>query len=439
MAMSRGSQGTSESQPARAVPTTGMPGPGGRHRGGRIERARDVRGTLVLMLDRLRAYRWFFVGVSALVAVGAVAELLTPMLMGRTIDVLTSESGRMYAVQLIVLMAVAYAISWASGIAQGMVMATVSQRIMRDLRKDLFGHLQTFSLSFFDRHPHGELMSRLTNDLDFISRVLSQNITQLFSGIVSLVGVLIMMFVINWRLALGSLFIFPIMMWLVGFVGKRTRGGFRDYQRAIGQLNGQLEEMFGGQRVIVAYGRQSTMLEEFDTANGTVMQIGIRAQAYAMLVPPLMGILSNANIAIVAGLGGWMALRGLATIGTIAAFYLYSRRFAAPLRQLANLYNQVQTALAGAERVLEILAQQPEISDVPGATVLEHVRGDVEFDDADFGYVPGIPVLQRVDLNARAGQTVAFVGPTGAGKTTIINLLTRFYDLDSRNHSSRWF
>jgi len=328
-------------------------------------------------------------------------------------------------------MSAAYGVSWTTGVAQGMVMVNVSQEIMRKLREDLFGHLQTLSLSFFDRHPHGELMSRLTNDLDSISRVLSQNITQLFSGLISLAGVLIMMFVINWRLALGSLIVFPIMMWLVGFVGKRTRGGFREYQRAIGQLNGNLEEMFGGQRVIVAYGRQSAMLEDFDEANESVKHAGIRAQTYAMLVPPLMGILSNANIAIVAGLGGWMTLRGLATIGTIAAFYLYSRRFAAPLRQLANLYNQVQSALAGAERVHEILAQQPEVLDEPGARILRDVEGHVQFDEADFSYVPGVPVLKRVCLDVRAGQTVALVGPTGAGKTTIINLLTRFYDLDS--------
>ncbi|MBE9473125.1 MAG: ABC transporter ATP-binding protein, partial [Chloroflexi bacterium] len=244
------------------------------------------------------------------------------------------------------------------------------------------------------------------------------------------VGILVMMFAINFWLALGSMIVFPLMMWLVGFVGKRTRRGFREYQMRIGQLNGQLEEMFSGQRVIVAFGQEATTLADFDAANEKVRQVGVRAQTYAMLVPPLMGILSNANIAILAGLGGWMTLQGWATVGTIAAFYNYSRKFAAPLRQLGNIYNQVQAALAGAERVLDVIDEQPELTDAPGAVPLDDIVGEVIFDHVDFAYVPGVPVIKDVSLRAQPGQTVALVGPTGAGKTTIVNLLTRFYDID---------
>jgi len=290
--------------------------------------------------------------------------------------------------------------------------------------------LQTLSLRFFDRHPHGELMSRLTNDMDAISRVLSQNVTALFTGLLTLVGVLVMMFAINFWLALGSMIVFPLMMGLVGFVGKRTRRGFRDYQMRIGQLNGKLEEMFSGQRIIMAFGQQATMLADFDTANETVRRVGIHAQTYAMLVPPLMGILSNANIAVLAGLGGWMTLQDWATVGTIASFYSYSRKFAAPLRQLGNLYNQIQAALAGAERVFEVIDQQPELTDAPDAVALDDIAGKVVFDHVDFCYVPGVPVIKDMSLQAQPGQTIALVGPTGAGKTTMINLLTRFYDID---------
>jgi ATP-binding cassette subfamily B protein len=252
----------------------------------------------------------------------------------------------------------------------------------------------------------------------------------LFGGLLALVGIVVMMFAINFWLALGSMVVFPFMMWLVGFVGKRTRRGFREYQKRIGQLNGKLEEMFSGQRVIMAFGQQASTLAGFDAANEKVRQVGTQAQTYAMLVPPLMGILSNANIAILAGLGGWMVLQGWATVGTIAAFYNYSRKFAAPLRQLGNLYNQIQSALAGAERVFEVLDKQPELTDAPHAVPLDDVAGEVLFDHVDFSYVPGVPVLKDVSMTAQPGQTIALVGPTGAGKTTMINLLTRFYDID---------
>jgi len=195
-------------------------------------------------------------------------------------------------------------------------------------------------------------------------------------------------------------------------------------------LNGRLEEMFSGQRVIMAFGQEASALADFDAANDIVRQVGIHAQTYAMLVPPLMGILSNANIAVLAGLGGWMTLQGWATVGTIAAFYNYSRKFAAPLRHLGNLYNQIQSALAGAERVFEVIDEQAELTDAPGAGALADVAGEVVFDHVDFCYVPGVPVIKDVSLRAEPGQTVALVGPTGAGKTTIVSLLTRFYDID---------
>jgi ATP-binding cassette subfamily B protein len=328
-------------------------------------------------------------------------------------------------------MLAAYLGLWVAQIAQGIIVARVVQRAMRRLRRDLFEHLQTLSLSFFDRHPHGELMSRLTNDLDAISRVLAQNVITLFSSVLTLGGILVMMFALNFWLALGSMIIFPFMMWLTGWVGKRTRAGFREYQMRIGQLNGQLEEMFSGQRVIVAFGQEANALNRFDRANAGVRTVGIRAQTYSMLIPPLMGILSNANIAIVAGLGGWMTLNGWATVGTIATFISYSRTFASPLRQLGNLYNQIQSAIAGAERVFELIDQQAELVDAPDAIPLDNVAGEVAFDHVDFSYVEDVPVLVDVSLEAQAGQMIALVGPTGAGKTTVVNLLTRFYDIDA--------
>ena len=407
-----------------------MPGPGGRGRTSRIEKARDTRGTLRRLLATLRPYRWTLVGVLLLVIVATGLNLLTPYLIGQAIDQAIATGDLAKLLRIVVLMLAAYAGAWLAAAAQGLLMARVSQKAMRGLRRDLFEHLQTLSLSFFDRHPHGELMSRLTNDMDAISRVLAQNVTDLFGGVLTLGGIMIMMFAINFWLALASMIVFPFMVWLVGFVGRRTRRHFRQYQKEIGQLNGELEEMFSGQRVIMAFGQETSTLDSFDRSNEQVRQVGIRAQTYALLVPPLMGILSNANIAILAGLGGWMTLQGWATIGTIAAFYTYSRRFAAPLRQLGNLYNQIQAALAGAERIFEIMDIEPELIDAPSSVPLDDIAGEITFANVDFGYVPGVPVIKDMSLTARPGETIALVGPTGAGKTTIINLLTRFYDID---------
>ena len=414
----------------QARPATGLPGPGGRHRGTRIEKARDVRGTLHRLLATLWPYRWALVGVFVLVVVNTLLDLLVPFLMGVSIDRFIATGDLAGLLRVALLMLGAYLGAWLAKVGQSVIMARVSQKALRSLRRDLFEHLQTLSLSFFDRHPHGELMSRLTNDLDAVSRVLAQNVTDLFTGALTLVGILVMMFSINFWLALGSMIVFPFMMWLVGFVGKRTRRGFREYQMRIGRLNGKLEEMFSGQRVIMAFGQEASTLADFDAANEMVRQVGIHAQTYAMLVPPLMGILSNANIAVVAGLGGWMVLQGWATIGTIAVFYNYSRKFAAPLRHLGNLYNQIQSALAGAERVFEVIDEQPELTDAPDAVALDDLAGQVVFDHVNFSYVPGVPVIKDMSLTAQPGRAIALVGPTGAGKTTMVNLLTRFYDIN---------
>jgi len=406
----------------------GARGPG-RH-GARIERAKDVSGTLRRLLGAFGPYRLVLVAVVLLVVIGTLLNLLAPFLMGLAIDRFIAAGDRSGLLRMVLLMLGAYVGAWLAQAGQFALMATISQRVLRDLRERLFVHLQSLSLSYFDRHPHGELMSRLTNDLDVLNRVLSQQVTQTVSGLLTLVGILVMMFVINFWLALASMIVFPIMVLFVGWVGRRTRSGFRDYQMRIGRLNGQLEEMFSGQRVIIAFGQEVRALADFDRANNEVRDVGIRAQTFAMLVPPLMGILSNANIAVLAGLGGWMVLEGLATVGTIATFYNYSRRFAAPLRQLGNLYNQLQSALAGAERVFEIIDEEPELPDRADAVELTRVEGEVDYDHVDFGYEEGVPVIKDVSLEAWPGRTFALVGPTGAGKTTLVNLLTRFYDVD---------
>ncbi len=420
-------------------------GPGGRaseerdqrsgmmHRGphgmGNIEKAQDVRGTLGRLLGYLGEYRLHVMAVAAFTVVSTLLSLAGPYLQGLAIDKYIIEGDAAGLLRIMTILAGTYVASAAMSMAAGWVMATVSQRSLKKLRKELFEHMQTLSLSFFDKRPAGDLMSRLTNDVDAIAAALAQNVTELIRNAITLVGIVVMMFALNVWLALASLVVFPFMVVLTAVVSGRTRSSFRNLQRNMGMLNSVMQETITGQRVVIAFGQQEAVNRKFTKANTDVKDMGIKAMTYAMLVPPLMGILSNANIAVVAGVGGWMALGGMATVGTIAAFIGYSRSFANPLRHFANLYNSIQSAIAGAERIFEIIDTEPELKDDPKAVSVDDFKGLVEFKDVDFSYVPGVKVLKDIDLRAEPGRTIALVGPTGAGKTTMVNVLTRFYDI----------
>jgi ATP-binding cassette subfamily B multidrug efflux pump len=309
-------------------------------------------------------------------------------------------------------------------------MARVSQRALQQMREELFEHLQSLSLSFYDRNPAGELMSRLTNDIDAINQAVAQSVTSLLAGSLTLVGILVTMFLLNHWLALTSILVVPLTFWFTGFVARYTRRGFRNLQRELGNLNGTMEESISGQRVVKAFRRADLTLAAFERDNEAVYEAGLYANTYALLLMPLTNVLGNFFVIVLAGFGGWLALRGLVTVGTIAAFISYGQRFVQPLRQLANIYNDIQAALAGAERVFEILDEQPELADSPDAEDLHRIRGEVDFAHVRFGYDPNSPVIRDMTLKAHAGQTIALVGPTGAGKTTMVNLLSRFYDVD---------
>ncbi len=405
------------------------PGHGGGAHGRPIERAKDARGTLRRMIGYLGPHRRALAVVALVAGLGTLVGLAAPYLMGRAIDQLVSGNMRSL-LQMVALMAAAYVLSFGADLAQGVLLVRISQKAMRMMRGELFNHMQTLSLRFFDARSQGELMSRLTNDMDTISQVLANNAAHLFTGLLTLVGILVIIFALSPWLAFGSMIAFPLMIGLVGIVGKKTRNVFRQYQSRLGKLNAVLEETYSGQRIVLAFGQEETVLNRFDKANEAVRASGVRAMTLALMVMPMMGILSNLNVAILCGLGGWLAIKGLVSIGTIAAFISYSRRFAEPLRMLGNLYNQVQAGLAGAERVFEVLDTAPDLTDAPDARELTRVAGGVTFENVTFSYVPDVPVLKDVTLHARAGERIALVGHTGAGKTTLVNLLSRFYDID---------
>jgi len=401
------------------------------HMMGSMGQARDVRGTMRRLWGYLKRQKWLLMVTVVLVALSSGLALLGPYLMGIAIDTYILKGDLPGLARTALLMIGAYGASSLATWLQLYVMANVAQRTVRDIRNDLFARLQTLPLRFFDRHPHGELMSRLSNDVENISNVLNMGVTQFISSVLSIAGVVVVMCLINGRLALVSLVTVPLMVFLNSAVAMQTRQGFREQQKTLGELNGIIEETITGQRVVKAFVREQAAMATFEVANRKLQRVATRAEIFAGFVGPMMNLVNNLGFAIIAGAGGWMALQGLATVGNIASFINYAREFGRPLNEIAQLYAHIQGAIAGAERVFEVLDEMPELADAPDAWPLEQVRGDVIFQDVCFGYEPDVPVLQEVSFHAEPGQTIALVGPTGAGKTTIVNLLTRFYDINS--------
>ena len=397
---------------------------------GPIEKARDSRHAVARLLPYLRPYAIRLALVFGCIIVATVSGLLGPYLMSIAID-------RYIAVKLITglpriaaWMLAAYLVNNLFQTIADWIMAHVSQRSLNRLRQDLFTHMQNLPISFFDSRPAGELMSRLTNDIDAINQAVSQNVTSLFASVLSLAGILVAMFVLDRWLALASLLVAPIMFWFTGFVARSTRRSFRDLQRHLGGLNGIMEEAISGQKVIRAFRRNESVMADFRRQNQEVYKASVHANSYALLLMPLTGVLGNFFVIVLASLGGWLALRGLVSIGIIATFIVYGQNFIQPLRQLANMYNAIQAALAGAERIFEIIDTPAEVDAARGGQLVQPVCGRVRFEHVDFFYRPEVPIIRNMSLEARPGQTIALVGPTGAGKTTIINLLTRFYEID---------
>ncbi len=394
------------------------------------ERAKNVRGTLLRIWDYVREQKQALILTGILVAISSTLDVLGPFLLGRTIDNFILEGDLRGLAGMMALMLAVYVGSALASWLQTYVMAEATQQAVTDIRNDLFAKLQTLSLRFFDQRSHGELMSRLSNDVENISNVLTSGITGLISSVLSLVGVAVMMFLLNVRLAIVTLITVPLMVLISRWIAKRTRSGFRQQQAFLGDLNGIIEENVTGLRVVKAYGREADIVARFRATNQELRKASTQAQIFAGTLPPLTNLVNSTGWTIVAGAGGWMAVQQLASVGDIASFVIYARRFGWPMNQIASLYNSIQSAIAGAERVFEILDEEPDLTDAVDAQPMGQVEGDVVFEDVCFEYEENVPVLKHVDLHARPGQTIALVGPTGAGKTTIVNMLTRFYDVD---------
>ena len=409
-------------------PTRLRPGPGPSHVG-KIEKAKDPRKALQRLSSYLRPYTGVLTGVSFMVLLYTFLGLLGPYLLGVAIDDYILAGDISGTIRIAIWMLAIYLIGAGFQAASGWLMAKISQGVLKRLRKDLFGHLQSLSLRFFDRNPAGELMSRLTNDIDAINQAVSQNLVSIVASLLTLVGILVAMFVLNFWLALASIIVVPLMFWFTGYIARYTRRGFRRLQKDLGILNATMEETLSGQRVVKAFRRNDSAIDVFRENNEAVYKAGLYANTYALLLMPLTNVLGNFFVIVLVGLGSWLALQGLATVGIIATFITYARRFIQPLRQLANMYNAIQAAFAGAERVFEILDTSPELENTPDALAVESFKGQVRFESVNFGYLEDVPVIKEMSFEANAGETIALVGPTGAGKTTLINWRTRFYDI----------
>lgn len=416
-----------------------IPGHGGPKGPGRMmpgEKAKNTGATVKRIVQYLGRSRLVVLLLIAAVILASGTSLLTTPWQQRAIDAIKVTDGvpavdmpgliqnlAMYALFALIAVVLNFSQSWLG--------ATLSQNTVKTMRNDLFAKMSKLPIRFFDTHTHGELMSRLTNDVDNVSNMLSQSMTALISSAITVIGSLVMMLYYSPLMTLITLIAIPLGMLVSRLVTKKTRKYFQRQQKSLGALNGHIEEMVSGQRTVKAFGREKISVAQFDEINKDLREYSVKAQVFSGAMGPLMNVVSNLTFALVAISGGLIALYGGGiTVGTISAFITLSRQFTRPINEMANQYNMIQSAIAGAERVFEVMDESPESDEGTRALALENVKGDIHFDRIYFGYTDKKTVLKDFDIHVSAGQKVALVGPTGAGKTTVVNLLTRFYDID---------
>ncbi|MDC0762813.1 ABC transporter ATP-binding protein [Brevibacillus sp. AG] len=399
---------------------------------GPVSKPKNFAATLKRLWQAFGKEKKLLPVVFVIVFVDGLLMLSAPYLIGKSIDTMTGGEEALSFLSIFILALLgSYILDGALTFLQSWLMAGISQRIVTNLRQALFDKLQKLPIAYFDARTHGELMSRLTNDIDNVSNSISQSTTQLMSGGIVILGSLVMMLVLSPILTLACLITVPLVFLLTRTIAKRTSVLFKNQQMELGKLNGHIEETISGIQVVQAFNYEQKAIEDFTTINDRLCKIGIKAQVWTGFLMPIMNVINNLGFAMVAIVGGVLAVKGLITVGVIASFLSYSRQFVRPLNDLANIFNVLQSGVAGAERVFEVLDEQEEPLDSPGATVLAQPKGHVVFDQVSFGYRPDQPILKNFSFEAQAGSTIALVGPTGAGKTTIVNLLTRFYDVTS--------
>lgn len=405
-------------------------GPGAGGPMGSAQRDANSGKTFRRILGYLQPWRGQIVIACILVIVSSVSALLAPWLQGVAIDRFIAEGDRVGLRSIVLVLAGVYLIAWLTSVVYSRIIARVAQRVMATMRRELAARLQTLSMRFFDKNRTGDLMSRVTNDVDAIDQLLSQNLLTIFWAGVQITTLLSIMFVLDWRMTLAVLIPVPISMIFVARIGKASGPRFGAYQRSIGQINTIAEERLGSQRTVIAFDQQDKSRADFAEANEATRASGIRAQSLTSVMMPLMFGIGNLSTVSAVGFGAWLAVNDWGvSVGLIASFVTYAGRVGQPLGRIAGTVTSIFSALAGGNRVFELLDETPDLADEPDAKPLPAVNGRVVFDQVDFEYVEGEPILQDVSFVAEPGQMIGLVGPTGAGKSTIINVLNRFYDI----------
>ena len=423
-------------------PGGGPGGPGGMNARINREKPKNMGKTISRLLRYSGKSAWILVFLIVATCIVTVADVLNPMFQQLAIDEFKlDENLKLYVdmkalAGVLAIMFCAYLIRALSQLIQGRVAAKLAQNTVYHIRRDLFNKISKLPISYTDRHRHGDIMSRLTNDAENVSTAMSQSLTALFSGVLTLIGALCMMLYYSWIVTLVAIVTIPITILVSSTLAKFMRKYFIRRQKLLGQLNGQIEEMVTGYKTVMAYGKEPDAIEKFGEISDNFRSCSISARVWGSIMGPVMNFIGNLQYVLIAAVGGYLILNadpitGAAfTIGSVQAMLQYSKKFSHPINMIANQYSTILTALAGAERIFEILDSKPEIDEGKERINIAALRGDIEFKDVDFSYVEGEKVLKGLDLSVNAGQKVAIVGATGSGKTTIVNLLTRFYEPD---------
>ena len=397
------------------------------------QKPKDTKGTFVRLMSYIGTYKWVLCGLSCLCFCGNILGLLGPNYAGKAINEAAAGTGKVnfnmvyyYAKRMLLC----YVSSSLISIATSMIMMHVSKWIARKMRKDVFEKLLLMPVGFFDQNQAGDIISRVSYDIEVISSCLSADIIQILNSVITVVGSLFMMIYISPSLAVVMVFTVPAAIIYTTKVRKITRPKFSKRSKNYGIMNGFVEEMFSGQKTIMAYAYENRVQENFDKVNQDAADAYYEADYHGMTMGPTVGFINNLGLSLIAVCGSVLYMLEKISLGQISSFILYSRKFSGPINEIAHIINEIYSALSAAERVFSLLDEEEEIKDVENAIVLDHVEGNIKLEDVNFGYEKNKTIIHKLNLDAQAGKLVAIVGPTGAGKTTIINLLMRFYDVD---------
>lgn len=422
-------------------PKTQRRGPMGHGPGamGAGEKAKDFKGTMKTLLSYLGKYRFAIILVVVFAIGSAAFSIIGPKLLGNAtteifeglVGKITGQGGIDFGVigSTLIFLLFLYAVSAIFSFIQGILMTNVSQKVSYQLRKALSEKIHRIPMKYFDGKTHGEVLSRVTNDIDTLSQSLNQSMTQVITSITTVIGVLIMMFSISWLMTLVALLILPLSLFLVAGVVKKSQKYFQAQQEYLGHVNGQVEEVYGGHSIVRAFNREEEVVKEFNQYNNTLYESAWKSQFLSGMMMPIMTFIGNISYVIISILGGYLAVKQTITVGDIQSFIQYVRSFNQPIAQVAQVANMLQSTAAAAERVFEFLNEEEEDQTVTNPVHIDNLEGNVTFDHVRFGYIPEKTIIHDFSAKIEQGQKIAIVGPTGAGKTTMIKLLMRFYDV----------